>query len=505
MKVTGENFDDLLLDYLYGELDAGMRAAFEAYVAEHPDARAAVAEMRATRAALSPLAADLEPSQMTTNRVLAHARDAAERMERGRGWGLLPRYAGALAAAAALAVGVVVLRPAAQRGGRFEVAKQPEAVQAPYEASAETLAKDVPDAEVADRFLPSEGTAAPALGIVGEAGTLDADDARAFARDVPAAEEREADAGLDNLDAPSGRIASSGSRTKRRLASAAGPQAPPPARVTGGFADGLARQNGNVTALEESAAAEPPFALNRLMYQAPTVEADETAGAGAFAIAKLEAERPAAKARAAGAGVEAKSVPQSSTEMRARDNGSPVGDERMARPLAPALRTSVAQARADKPDARWREGATVYAPALSERIEEGRKQQVTGAYWAAIQNFQFVVLNAPAAPIAAEAQFETARSLIEVGDCPRAIEALQDVLDNAPAFPRRDEALLAQAACFNRLGDYEAEVERYAMFEAEHPGRAGEVFAQRVLAERNLEGRTKKARGAGDLPASAAK
>ncbi|MEW5724429.1 MAG: zf-HC2 domain-containing protein [Thermodesulfobacteriota bacterium] len=69
---------ELLIDYLYGELPEGEKQAFEAHLADCP----ACAEMTAGLAGVRRLAArrpDPEPSRVTVNRILAFAREEAEK------------------------------------------------------------------------------------------------------------------------------------------------------------------------------------------------------------------------------------------------------------------------------------------------------------------------------------------------------------------------------------------------------------------------------------------
>lgn len=481
MKVTPQNFDDLLLDYVYGELDAEAQGAFEAYVAEHPDAQAALAALRDTRAALAPLTADLEPSPIATQRVLAHARDAAERMGQGRGRFYLPRYATALTAVFVGVFGLAVARTVIDT--QRDVGAPARAPMSEYaqEAGADLLEDDT--ALLDETSFGNEVEEMNAFRVDQDAG-----------RGVGATGAVAGEELLRSRMVRDSRVA-----TARSLE--------PLAEVTtqlGASVSGVSRgRMAQKRALAEDA--EPPPRLNRLAYQAPVaVFYDEAKGVVADERQNLARVAPLSKPKRAFADAPA-ALPAATApaDAVASKDGGLHSAEREGWISGEATLTESGR-RVDASDAQWGGGAKSEAAVpLPRAMGQGRLQQQQGLHRDAIQQFQYVVLNAPAKPIAAEAQFETARSLIALDQCPSAIEALQDILDNVPAFPGRDAVLLAQATCFNRIGRYELELERYGMFEAEQPDRAEEVQTRRTLAEFNLQGRLKKAREAG-VPATAA-
>jgi hypothetical protein len=77
----------MLIEYIYGELPADQARSVEAHLAECPDCERYAAELTWTRelAASTP---DPEPSRMSVNRILAHAREEAEKPKPlwGLGW-----------------------------------------------------------------------------------------------------------------------------------------------------------------------------------------------------------------------------------------------------------------------------------------------------------------------------------------------------------------------------------------------------------------------------------
>ncbi len=498
MKVSRENFDDLLLDYVYGELDAAARTAFEAYVADHPDAQAALAEMRDTRAALSPLAADLEPSQVTTNRVLAHARDAAERMEGGRSWSFFPRYATALAAVFVGAFTLIVLRPVVQRQSESQLVRGADAVS-PHAETEPAREYDEVGAAAFDEVAPADNRRGFAVGgaafenetarDAGRAGAREEGGTWAFNMERAAPDQ---DGRLEDADVYGGVGSESvdAALLRARRVAAAPPAA---ARESAKRLDDSLMVGGAAVGSGFADATEEPLVLNRLAYQGPVTLAEEARVQERDAPLGVLAAKPLAKPKLEVANAASEPAVPEAKAAAAEPNEVAAGDRLNQYSAEPESAESAL--RADKSDGQWRTVAKSQPQVpLNRWLVAGREQQLAGAHRDAIRNFQLVVLNAPDAPVAAEAQYETARSLMDLGDCPRAVATFQDILDNAPAFPERDEVLLAQAVCFNRLRDFEAELERYAMFEAEHPTRAAEISTQRVLAEQQLVGRVKKAR-----------
>lgn len=506
MKITPQNFDAVLLDYVYGELAEDMRAAFEAYVAEHRDAQDALAELQATRAALAPLAADLEPSTIVTQRVLAQAHDAAEHMAlSGRLWGFFPRYATAMAALLAIAVGIVVMQPGARETGRYEVAKH-ESV-APEEAPP---AKDawapnrVTGGSFADKRVGVDADA-PGSGLRAATPAAPAGTAPAMKQARPEAEP--ADAVTFELDAPGAvaevqipdvsddEVAPVTAELGRAAAepTVAGPELERPDRQ---------RDAGSVSgtiAPPTPPAGRERFLRNRLQYQAPiSVATPQEFGesAGDDGAGRRLADAPTGQSLAPPEQMQAQERVLEESADRANEQKSAVTSAWRGPVVAGTVTDGLSEAD---------EGASARVDRVFAELSEGRRQQQEGQHAVAIQHFQNVVLDAPAEPVAVEAQYETARSLVELNECGEALDALQDILDNAPGFPKRGEVLLAQAVCFKRLGDYRRELELYDQFAAENPMGEDQIIAQRAVAERNLAVRLKKARGAGEASVTATK
>lgn len=96
-------YEAMLADYLGDELAPVDRAVFEAYLAEHPDDRADVEELRATLAELAALQAET-PARHTV------AAEAAADPRRGGSVNLRRYFAGAMKIAAVLALGIFIGR-----------------------------------------------------------------------------------------------------------------------------------------------------------------------------------------------------------------------------------------------------------------------------------------------------------------------------------------------------------------------------------------------------------
>ena len=113
MKLTRQDLDELLVDYLYDELEPARRAAFEQGLAEHPDLVAEVEAHRRTRAAAARIPVAVLPPGLLDAALAEARRDAAkaapapgffERLFR-----LVSQPAFATAALAVLVVGVGIV------------------------------------------------------------------------------------------------------------------------------------------------------------------------------------------------------------------------------------------------------------------------------------------------------------------------------------------------------------------------------------------------------------
>lgn len=169
---TRLDIDALLVGALYGELDGDDRARLDAHLASHPDDRAALDGLRATRAFLvdhraRELLGAAEPPGAISARLLQEAaRRAPVRRAPNGLWAFLAGLLRPIAAhpalsAAAVAMMVVGVGTIMTRDGRLEVA-QPQ-IDRPEAPRAEAAAVPAPTADVAPAPPPSADPSAEAV------------------------------------------------------------------------------------------------------------------------------------------------------------------------------------------------------------------------------------------------------------------------------------------------------------------------------------------------------
>jgi len=452
--------DEMLVDYLYGELDQDGRQAFEQHLAGCPEHREQVRQLQAVLEMVRADNAALEIEDVAGPVLQQARRQLAQRPPARRSWWLQhwqPLAAAAAAGLVAVVVGVLSwqqLRPRPSSltdtvtidgvvARQEEKATALEPAAAPLPARAEAQSPQ-PAGEQKDKKIPRPDTAV-AAGRVTAASKSPAPRPARVARKRP------------RRQPPAKREVTSTGDTGSRLA-------PEP---RGGLAGADAQQVPAENRHDRDEAAS---------YRRK--EAPVPARPAAKKKSRVFAPPPAATAASASPAPAAAGGALDLTEEEAAVGSvADVAAEQRPRPGTRTRRAASGKSVAD--DGQKQAGA----------LEEARRLLGDNRPRQAARLLQQYIDQAPAGRARNQALFLLARAWMNAGDCRRQVAAASRALGAAPAHPLAAETLLDQASCLVKLQRLAAARRAYQRVLERYPARAAEAREGLRLLDRLQPGR----------------
>ncbi len=489
--------DELLVDFLYGELDQGGRAGFERHLAGCPACAREIEQLQGVLALVRAQPAD-EPSEQVSERILHAARTAVscaaeqQRLAARPSW--LRWLVSPAAVSAVLAVIVVSVGLVTYLGSRptpepvtVDSEVQSIAPPAPHKPQNEALQRARPAEEkpqVAARPTPEDldtsldeqarPEPAPSRGQI-EAQPVAAGKVkiRRKTRPAPAVGRLAKDARADSLAGLRPVIKpADGDRGPAVLGGGAGPAAgekagreiqrperpgpfarpPPPGRASG--SDGAPPAEPERV---ESRFAVPPPRATEPAWADPKRDKEAKKKAAHTAPVKTPAPAPDA-AYADQAPKEEAMVAESEGAFDLDDAKSIEATTAYPARTAPATRAATRQG-----------SSSVDQYTLAERA------LARGEHDAAATGFRAFIAANPVGPRTITARFRLAKALFLAGRCEQAIRAADVAFRFAPHHRLAADALFDQASCYVKLGRFEKAISTYRLIERQHPIRAPEA------------------------------